>query len=89
MEPFGQANPQPVFLTRGLEVYESRTVGKTNNHIKLIVQQGSKRFDAIGFGLGSKYDQLGSNIDAIYKLGENYWAGNVTIQLQIIDFVGV
>ncbi|MQG15653.1 MAG: single-stranded-DNA-specific exonuclease RecJ [SAR202 cluster bacterium] len=89
MEPFGQSNPQPVFLTRGLEVYESRTVGKTNDHIKLIVQHGGKRFDAIGFGLGSKYDQLGSKIDAVYKLNENYWGGNVTIQLQIIDFVSI
>ena len=40
MEPFGQGNPSPIFLSRQLQVYESRTVGKTDNHIKFIVEQG-------------------------------------------------
>ena len=89
MEPFGQGNPSPIFLSRQLQVYESRTVGKTDNHIKFIVEQDSNRFDAIGFGLGSRYHQLGNKIDAVFKLTENYWAGNITIQLQIIDFISV
>ena len=89
MEPFGRANPQPIFLSRQLKVFEARTVGKTDNHIKLIVEQDSKRFDAIGFGLGSRYHELGNKIDAVFKLTENYWAGNITIQLQIIDFISV
>ena len=58
-------------------------------HIKFIVEQDSKRFDAIGFGLGPRYHQLGNKIDAVFKLTENYWAGNITIQLQIIDFISV
>ena len=89
MEPFGRANPQPIFLSRQLNVFEARTVGKTDNHIKLIVEQDSKRFDAIGFGLGSRYHELGNKIDAVFKLTENYWAGNITIQLQIVDFISV
>ena len=89
LEPFGKANPQPVFLSRGLNVYQSRTVGKTDAHIKLIVGEGSTRFDAIGFGLGLKYHDLGNKIDAIYKLSENHWAGKTTIQLHLIDFISV
>jgi len=86
LEPFGQANPEPVFLTRKLKVYESRTVGKTGSHIKMVLGDGSTKFDAIAFRLGERFDELGAEINAVYKLRENYWGGQITIQLQVIDF---
>jgi single-stranded-DNA-specific exonuclease len=36
-EPFGVGNPRPVFLTCGVKVLDVRTVGSTNQHLKLRV----------------------------------------------------
>ena len=35
LEPTGIANPRPIFLSRGVEVAEIRTVGQGDDHLKL------------------------------------------------------
>ncbi|MFW6109842.1 MAG: single-stranded-DNA-specific exonuclease RecJ [Patescibacteria group bacterium] len=93
-EPFGRANPRPVFWSDQLGVVDVTVVGKDKKHLKLRLQDtgdtalGGKTFPAIGFGLGSDSEglRLGSRIDALFNLSENVWNGNRTLQLQIKDF---
>jgi single-stranded-DNA-specific exonuclease len=40
LEPFGMANPRPVFLTRRVQVLEAQGVGKSGQHLKLRVREG-------------------------------------------------
>lgn len=86
-KPYGPKNMRPVFLSRNLQVVGSpRIVGR--DHLKFRVQQGNKVFDAIGFNLGSLFYRLTpgeSNLDMVYVIEENYWNGNVRLQLRVKD----
>jgi len=90
MEPFGQGNPEPVFLTRNLIVSELKTVGNGNGHLKMALRGGDnspKIFDAIGFGFGSRFPDLKKEdkIDIVYNLSEDEWNGNKKMQMKLID----
>ncbi len=81
-EPFGVANPQPVFLTRKMLVEDVRTVGADGAHLKLQVAG----FSAIGFNMGHEKAQLrpGKLIDLVYTLSEDRFNGT-RIQLKLKD----
>jgi len=83
LSPFGEGNPEPVFLARSLEVLGSGIVGK--RHLKLRVRQEKMSFEAIGFGLSYKHPLKGKTMDMIFKPGLNRWQGHETIQLKIVD----
>lgn len=90
MEPFGEGNPQPVFLMKNLKIYELKIVGNGSKHLKLSLgaAEGSpKIFDSIGFGFGAKFPDLkpGDIIDAVFNLCEDNWNGSKKIQMKLID----
>ena len=86
LEPYGNGNPAPVFLTKGTSVLDSRSIGKDKNHLKLTVQQGSSIIEAMAFRQGSRLKEARGEIDIVYSPGINHWKGNDTIQLTIEDF---
>lgn len=89
LEPFGEGNPQPVFVSRNVKIVEMKTVGGNNQHLKLRLMSPSLKltFEAIGFGLGRLYHQLSleKNIDVVYNLTTDEWNGNHKLQLKIKD----
>lgn len=90
MEPFGEGNPEPVFLAKDVVVEEMKIVGNGSKHIKLTLRSregGPKIFDAIGFGMGEKFSDLksGDNIQIVFNLQEDAWNGNKKMQLKLID----
>ncbi len=88
LAPFGEGNPEPVFLVEGLSVTETRPVGKTGTHLKILLATPDGRaFDAIGFSLADRIPDLapGDRIDALFQLDENEWNGRVTVQLKLVD----
>jgi single-stranded-DNA-specific exonuclease len=90
MEPFGEGNPEPVFLTRNMIISDMRRVGNGNGHLKMGLrgQNGSpKIFEAIGFGFFHKFPDLkeGDKINVVYNLQEDQWNGNKKMQMKLID----
>ena len=90
MEPFGEGNPEPVFLMKNLKIYELKICGNGSKHLKLSLgaQSGSpKIFDSIGFGLCEKFPDLKTDdiIDIVFNLSEDSWNGNKKMQIKIID----
>ena len=86
-EPFGIANPQPVFTSRKVEVTEARAVGQERKHLKLSVREGKSVLPGIGFGLGKLAPKIsaGSQVDLAYLIDENNWNGRKELQLKIKD----
>ena len=80
LQPFGQTNPEPLFVALGLEVADKRQVG--DSHLKLQLAGGST---AIGFGLSSVMAGIGRHIDALFHLQRNVFRGQVSLQLRLID----
>ena len=88
LAPFGQGNPEPVFLLESVRVEGVRPVGSDGKHLKLSLSvQGGRRFDAIGFSLADRISGLsaGDMIDIVFQLDENEWNGSVNLQLKLVD----
>ncbi len=89
--PFGEANPNPLFLLKGLRVSEARNVGANGSHLKISLEKeterGIKRFKAIGFNLVNSCDKIktGDRIDIVFELIANEWNGMRELQLKIVD----
>ncbi len=91
LEPFGQGNPQPIFMSDELEVADKKLVGKESSHLKLWIKAphyGKGFFEGIGFDMGKDYNKikLNKNLSAIFNLEEDSWNGYKKIQLKLIDF---
>ena len=82
-EPFGMANPQPLFITRNMLVEDVRCVGAASDHLKLQLAS----FSAIGFNMGKMRTEIrpGYLVDAVYSISEDTYNGNGAIQLKLKD----
>ncbi len=85
VEPTGLGNHPVNFVTRGVNVSRSRTVGHDHQHLKLTLFQDGLSFDAIAFQQGYWSQQLPSKIDILYAFEKNSYHGNVSLQLNIRD----
>ncbi|BAY49306.1 single-stranded-DNA-specific exonuclease RecJ [Scytonema sp. HK-05] len=85
LEPCGIENPDPVFWTPDVRVIEQQTVGK--GHIKLTVSQTiddlPSKIKAIAWRWRD-YFPLPPRLDIAYKLRENHFNGNTTIELELV-----
>ncbi len=85
-EPFGIGNPEPVFLTKNLEVVETRLVGKENQHLKIVLKsEKGNIIEGVGFNLGNKKPEIGSLVDIAYHVVENFWNSRKRIEARIRD----
>jgi single-stranded-DNA-specific exonuclease len=87
LEPFGQANSQPLFFSDQFEVVDTRLVGD-GKHVKATLANRDQRqvIDAIGFNLGSKFSTFQKKeISLVFHIGLNSWQGRVSPQLQVVD----
>ncbi len=85
LEPTGQENPAAIFMSRGLEVLDCRTVGKDDKHLKLKLGHLGKSIDAIGFRMGDWAGKMPLSIDVAYHLEMNEWNGYRRLQMRLLD----
>ncbi len=85
LSPFGIGNPEPLFLFKQVIIDSLRTIGQTNDHLKL--RTGS--FDAIAFKKGDLIDKLkvGDVVDLVASLSINEWNNALSPQLIIKEIV--
>jgi single-stranded-DNA-specific exonuclease len=81
LEPFGQANPEPLLVARGLRVTGKRVVGEC--HLKL--RLGEADHDAIAFGFGDLAAQVPECVDVAFRLMQNDYGGRTRVQLKVED----
>lgn len=89
LEPFGQANQQPVFMSSSVYVAGAWARGADGQHLKLRLEdsQSGKSYEAMAFKLGKLVSYFARHpwIDIAYTLDENEWNGNTKLQLIIKD----
>jgi len=82
LQPWGIGNELPVFWTPNVRVVEQKTIGK--NHLKLLLAQtDDTRIKALAWRWG-EYCPLPTHLDIAYKLKENTWNGNTTIEIELV-----
>lgn len=87
MEPFGPENQRPVFLARQVMNTGYSKIVK-EQHLRFSLRQGNTTITGIGFGMADKFQLLQMNqpLDIVFKLDENEWNGEKSLQLRMIDF---
>jgi single-stranded-DNA-specific exonuclease len=86
LAPFGIGNPVPAFLSRGVDVLESRTMGNSGEHLKMKLRQGGTTWDGVAFRLGNHQAEFAPRIDIVYNLDIDHWGGKEQLRLNILDF---
>jgi len=88
-EPFGTANPKPLFLVKSLKVENIRQVGTDNKHLKLFLKHEKmiKGFDAIGFGMGERVEEIkySDSVDVVCEINLNEFNGSRKLELRLVD----
>lgn len=84
LAPFGVGNPRPYFLARRVEIV-SPPKKIQNKHIKFIVRQKDRSFEAIGWRKGDWVDLLrrGDIIDFVFTPQVNEYRGERLIYLSL------
>jgi single-stranded-DNA-specific exonuclease len=85
LEPFGQGNPEPVWIARRLYPSTYRTVGKDGRHLQISFQSGDTTVRAIGFDMGHRTSELNRPLDIAFKLKPDSWRGSGSVQLVLED----
>ena len=86
MEPFGPENLRPVFVAKNVWNTGYSKIVK-EEHIKFSLKQNNTVLTGIGFKMVDKFHLLQMNkpLDVVFKIDENEWNGNKTLQLRVID----
>ncbi|MDO8578444.1 MAG: single-stranded-DNA-specific exonuclease RecJ [Dehalococcoidales bacterium] len=85
LAPFGQGNPQPVFLSRGIEVLSCRAMGDTGSHLRVKLKQDGSVWDAVAFDLGDCIREVVTPLDVVFHIEIDRWNGS-QLRLNILDF---
>ena len=85
LAPFGEGNPAPVLMTAGMRVSESRTVGRTNAHLKMWLVHNQRMWEAIAFNQADRAISAGDVVDVLYNVGLNDWGGITRMELRVLD----
>ncbi len=86
LEPFGTANPTPVFSAKNMVIEDIIPVGM-NKHLRIILSKGTKHYSAMLFSVSPKefWLDIGDEVDVAFNLETNEFAGNVSLQINIRD----
>jgi len=85
LKPFGSGNPPPRFLYRNAKMIECRTVGKKQEHLKMVFESENHRFNGIGFGLAECQEKLKNRVDIVFCPEINKYNGFEEVQLNVVD----
>jgi single-stranded-DNA-specific exonuclease len=79
--PWGIENKEPIFLSHNVRIKDHKMVGK--NHVKFTFEQEQTEIKGIAWRWG-EYLPFPSPVDIAYKLKENNFNGETTIELEIV-----
>ncbi len=88
LKPFGNGNPEPVFLIRNLIIDQLKPVGKSS--FKVTLKSKERKFEGIGFGMldmtnAFRFSRGLKKVDVVVNVWKDSWNGNERFQLNIID----
>lgn len=81
LQPFGQGNPEPLFLLQGVRLADLRRVGADGKHLQARLPDAK----CIGFGLGALIDRLAGPVDLAARIGIDTWNGRESVQVMVQD----
>jgi single-stranded-DNA-specific exonuclease len=83
LAPFGNANPEPLFIARNVEVTSSKIVSKAHLNMRLRQQPGStnRTFQAMQFNVDPQKKVPGLFESIVFRVGWNRWNQSRTARI--------
>jgi single-stranded-DNA-specific exonuclease len=81
MEPFGQGNPEPVFLLKNIQM---ETVAKLREHLKFSLQINGSLVSGIGFFMADSFTAASGRVDLGFKLKKTCFRGQERIEAHAV-----
>jgi single-stranded-DNA-specific exonuclease len=83
LKPFGVGNPEPLFMTEGVEVCDRKPFSAG---VRFHFRHGGRVIGAVAFGANEEFPGTpGTRVDVAYRLTENEWNGTIAAELKIVD----
>ena len=87
LAPYGQANPPPTFLARGVEATSMRQMGTQGQHMRLQLRQNGKDMGSSGIqpDVAGWLGDARRIIDVVYTPEVNTFNGRSRLQMRLLD----
>lgn len=88
LEPCGEGNPRPRWGLPAVALESARPVGKSGEHLRLVLRSGSRRLSGVWFRQGSLARELmaaPADWDVVFELQENVYQGSASLDLHVVD----
>ena len=87
LEPYGQANPEPVFCACGIDIIPQSVRVLKESHLKFAARQGDKQLDVIAFRMAERFykESLPEKADIVFAPQMNTYNGVTSVQLVLKD----
>lgn len=86
LAPFGAGNPSPVFAAKEVRLVSSTPLGKTREHLQLIVQDRSGETTRFTWWQGAGLPQPEGVFDLAYNARCSNYKGQPQVELEWLDF---
>ena len=88
LHPFGQGNPEPVFLVRSVKIHDMPELfGTSKNHIKFwLHSQHLGRLLVLGWEMSGNIPPIEVSIDLAVKISMDYWNGRKFKRFTLVDW---
>lgn len=86
LEPFGNGNPEPMFLLKNLKLEKIYSIGQ-GNHLKLTFYKDNKKIEALYFNK-KRHEflyQEGDILDIVFTLHENIYKLKSSLSIYVVD----
>ncbi|NNM67930.1 MAG: single-stranded-DNA-specific exonuclease RecJ, partial [Spirochaetales bacterium] len=92
LEPYGEGNRPLIFVARGLLVLDLDLMGKSGAaHARLTLDAGAAKWPAIWWNALEFLERhefgVGDRVDVAFNLGRNFYQGQESLQLTVLDLV--
>ncbi len=85
LEPFGQNNEAPVFAMFDVVLDDFKPIGKEQNHLRLVISDGDKKFQAVKWFETELLIPKGAKCDIAFYPRLNTFNDIQSVQFEIID----
>ncbi len=88
-EPFGEENPELIYMAKNLLITDAVILGKNEKqHLKLTLSTGSVKWPALFWNEGERLNRdfsKNDRVDVLFHTGRNFFNGAETPQMILID----
>ena len=85
LQPFGSANPSPLFVMENLRLQNFKFMGQNNNHLRLLVSKDSSNLTCVKWNTPDFSLPENSSLDILFSPNINTFNGETNIQLMVSD----